>query len=54
MVVLLVVLESPVLGLHEYVVAPPAVRVTLFPEHIELDAGVAVNAGRAFTVTITV
>lgn len=44
---------SPVDGLHEYVVAPPAVSVVEFPLHIEVE-GETVTVGVGETVTVAV
>ena len=35
-----------------YEVAPPPVKVTLCPVHIELDVALAVTVGKALTVTV--
>jgi hypothetical protein len=40
--------------LHEYVFAPPAVRVVEEPRQMLDDAAVAVTVGNGFTVTVTV
>jgi hypothetical protein len=42
-----------VAGLHEYVVAPPAVSVVELPEHIAVE-GETVTVGGAVTVITTV
>jgi len=49
-----VVALNPVAGLHEYVVAPLAVRLTgLPPEHIVAEGGVTVTVGVGLTVITT-
>lgn len=47
-----VVEDNPAIGLHEYVVAPLAVKVALLP--LQNAAGVGTEmVGRAFTVAVT-
>jgi hypothetical protein len=46
-----VVIDKPVDGLHIYVFAPDAVRVTLFPLHIAGGVGIVI-VGSGFTVIL--
>lgn len=49
-----VLLLSPVEGLHVYVVAPLAFKLTLLPEHTEDATGVTVTVGMVPpTLTVT-
>jgi hypothetical protein len=47
-----VVVFNPVPGLHENVLAPPAVNVAELPLHIVAEFTVTVKAGRTVTVIV--
>jgi hypothetical protein len=49
-----VVALRPVAGVHEYVVAPDAVKLTLLPWHTDGAGGATVTVGTGLTATVTI